>query len=83
MFTKIGKKDELSVIGVSDASYHNDDRSVAGEMIMLGNQKTGKAAPIYWRSGVIRKVCVSPKAAETRALLRLMDDGVHMAKQLS
>ena len=26
---------------------------------------------------------MSPKAAETRALLRLMDDGVHMAKQLS
>ena len=37
---------------------------------------------MYWRSGVIRKVCVSPKAAETRALLRLMDDSVHMAKQL-
>ena len=32
---------------------------------------------------MIRKLCVSPKAAETRALLRLMDDGVHMAKQLS
>ena len=29
------------------------------------------------------KVCVSPMAAETRALLRLMDDGVHIAKQLS
>ena len=83
LFTKIGKKDELSVMGVSDASYHHDDRSMAGELIMLGNQKTGKAAPIYWRSGVIRKVCVSPKAAETRLLLRLMDDGVHMAKQLS
>ena len=26
---------------------------------------------------------MSPKAAETRALLRLMNDGVHMAKQLS
>ena len=26
---------------------------------------------------------MSTKAAETRALLRLMDDGVHMAKQLS
>ena len=52
-------------------------------MIMLGNRRTGRAAPMYWRSGVIRKVCVSPKAAETRALLRLMDDGVHMAKQLS
>ena len=32
---------------------------------------------------MIRKVCVSPKAAETRALLILMDYGVHMAKQLS
>ena len=82
VFTKIGKKEELCVMGVSDASYHNDDRSVAGEMIMLGNKKTGRAAPMYWRSGVIRKVCVSPKAAETRALLRLMDDSVHMAKQL-
>ena len=70
-------------MGVSDASYLQDDRSVAGELIMLGNQKTGKAASTYWRSGVIRKVCVSPKAAETRSLLRLMDGGVHMAKQLS
>ena len=50
---------------------------------MLGNKRIGKAAPIYWRSGVIRKVCVSPKAVETRWPLRLMDDGVHMAKQLS
>ena len=80
VFTKIGEKEELCVMGVSDASYHHDDRSVAGEMIMLGNQRTGKAAPMYWRSGVIRKVCVSPKAAETRALLRLMDDAVHRVR---
>ena len=83
MFTKIGEKEELCVMGVSDASYHHDDRSVAGEMIMLGNKRTGRAAPMYWRSGMMRKVWVSPKAAETRALLRLMDDGVHMVKQLS
>ena len=70
-------------MGVSDASYHHDDRSVAGEMIMLGDRRSRNAALIYWRSGVIRKVCVSPKAAETRALLRLMDDSVHMAKQIS
>ena len=80
LLTKIGDKYELSVKGVSDASYHHDDWSVAGEILMLGNQKTGKAAPIYWRSGVIIKVCVSPKATETRTLLRLMIDGVHMAK---
>ena len=47
LFTKIREKNELSVMGVSDASYHQDDRSVAGESIMLGNHKTGKAAPIY------------------------------------
>ena len=74
LFTKIGEKDELSVIGVSDASYRYGDKSLAGELIMLENQKTGKAAPLYWRSGVIRKVCTSPKAEETRLLLRLMDD---------
>ena len=79
-FSRIGKKEDLCVMGVSDASYHNDERSVAGEMIMLGDRISRNAAPIYWRSGVIRKVCVSPKAAETRALLRLMDDSVHMAK---
>ena len=82
-FSKIGEKEDLCVMGVSDASYHHDDRSVAGEMIVLGYMRSRKAAPIYWRSGVIRKVCVSPKAAETRALLRLMDDSVHMAKQIS
>ena len=82
-FSRLGKIEDLCVMGVSDASYHHDDRSVAGEMIMLGDRRTGRAAPIYWRSGVIRKVCVSPKAAETRALLRMMDDSVHMAKQIS
>ena len=46
LFTRIGEKDELYVIGVSDASYHYDDRSVAGEIIMLGSKKTGKAAPL-------------------------------------
>ena len=35
VFTKIGEKDEFCVIGVSDASYHHDDRSVTGEMITL------------------------------------------------
>ena len=83
VFTKIGQKEDLCIMGVSDASYHCDDRSIAGEMIVLGNTQTGKTAPMYWRSGVIRKVCVSPKVAETRALLRLMDDAVHMAKQVS
>lgn len=68
---------------MSDASYHCDNRSVAEEIIMLGSKKNGKGAPLYWRSGVIRKVCISPKAAETRWLLLLIHNGVHMVKQLN
>ena len=47
MFTKIGEKEELCVMVVSDALYHHDDRSVAREMIMLSNQRTERAAPIF------------------------------------
>ena len=38
---------------------------------------------MYWKLGVIRKVCLSPKAAETRSLLRLVDDSLCLARQLS
>lgn len=60
-----------------DASYHHGDNAVGG------NKKTDAASPIYWKSGVIRKVCTLPKAAETRALMRLVDDGTNLARQVS
>ena len=41
------------------------------------------ASPIFWKSGAIRKVCTLPKAAETRALMRLVDDGTSLARQVS
>ena len=40
-------------------------------------------SPIYWKSGVIRKVCTSPKAAETRALMKLVDNGTSLASQVT
>ena len=52
-------------------------------MILLGNKQTVAASLIYWKSGVIRKVCLSPKAAETRSLTRLVDDSLCLARQLS
>ena len=82
VFKRIGDKKELCIIGVCDASYHCDDKSVAGEIVMLGNKETTDALLIYWKLGVIRKVCMSPKAADTRALIRLVDDGMSMARQL-
>ena len=47
VFKRIGRKEDLCVIGVCDASYHYDDRSVAGEIIMQGNKSNERAAPIY------------------------------------
>ena len=70
-------------MGVCDASYHYDDNSVGGELLMLGNKKTDAALPIFWKSGVIRMVCSSQKAAETRVLMRLVDDRTTLARQVS
>ena len=50
---------------------------------MMGNKKTEDVLPIYSKLGVIRKVCTLPKAAETRALMRLVDDGTSLAIQVS
>ena len=36
---------------------------------------------MYWKSGVIRKICSSPKAAETRGVMKLVDDCINMANQ--
>ena len=83
VFSKIGEKESLCVIGISDVSYHQDDNAVSGELILLGNKKTVAASPLYWKSGVIRKVCLSPKAAETRSLVRVVDDSLCLARQLS
>jgi len=82
VFKKIAEKGNLCVLGISDASYHQDENAVSGEMILLGNTKTVAASPMFWKSGVIRKVCLSPKATETRSLLRLVDDSLCLVGQL-
>merc|ERR1712074_269943 len=74
VFRKIGEKEDLCLIGVTDASYNQTDNAVSGIIIMIGNRKTKAVSPIYWKSGVIRKVCLSPKAAETRSMVKIVDD---------
>ena len=82
-FSRVGDREDVCVLGVSDASYsQTEDKSIAGEIIMLGNEKTTKAVPLFWRSGVIRNVCMSPKAAETRAMVKLADDATYIRRQL-
>ena len=49
----------------------------------MGSRTTKIAFPMYWKSGVIRKICTSPKTAETLGVVKMVDDGVNMTKQLS
>ena len=34
---------------------------------MIGKKKTYMVLTLFWKSGIIRRVCTLPKAAETRA----------------
>ena len=79
-FRKIGKKEDLKIYGLGDASYKCDSKSVGGNLILLGNRKSHKAAPIYWKTKTIKQVCHSAKDAETRNLMKLVDDSVYLAK---
>ena len=50
---------------------------------MLANEKNMDVSPIYWKSGVIKRVCMSPKAVEIRALMKIVDDATNLARQVS
>ena len=38
VFKRVAQKEKMCVIGVSDASYHQEDLSVAGVMKIIGNK---------------------------------------------
>ena len=46
----------MCAIGVSDASLHQENPLVAGVMIMIGNVKNKRVAPVYWKSVVVNRV---------------------------
>ena len=80
VFGKVADKGKLRIIGVSDASYNQEEQSVAGEIIMLGNKDGMNVLQIYWKSGIIRKEFTLPKAGETRGVMKIVDDGVNMTQ---
>ena len=81
-FSSVGPKEDLVVYGLSDASFKADDKSIGGSIIMLGNTSNNSAVPLYWKSKTIAQVCHSAKDAETRSLVKLVDDSKYMAQQL-
>ena len=58
-FSKIGPKEKLMVVGIGDASFKSDDKAIGGVLLFLANEEMTRAAPIYWKSKTIARVCYS------------------------
>ena len=82
VYERVGDKEKLQVIGIVDASYKSDEKSIGGMLIMIADDKMTKASPIMWKSKQIERVCHSSKDAETLAMSKLLDEVVYIAKQL-
>jgi hypothetical protein len=49
-YIKIGKKEDLVIQGLTDASYKPDERSISGQIVALGNKNNHKVSPLFWKS---------------------------------
>ena len=81
-FTKVAKKEDLVLLGLTDASHTSEGNSISGTIVMLGNKKDDSVVPISWRSKTIKKICHSAKAAETRSMVAILDDSQFYAGQM-
>ena len=59
-----------------------DDKAIGGVLLFLSNSSRTKAAPIYWKSKTISRVCYSSKDAETINISKMMEDAIFAARQL-
>ena len=82
VYGRVGDKEKLQVIGVVDASYKSDEKSIGGMLIMIADDRMTVASPIMWKSKQIERVCHSSKDAETLALSKLLDEVTCIARQL-
>ena len=81
-FSKIAPKDDLMIEGIRDASFKLDDKAVVGVLLFLSNTSMTSAAPLYWMSKTISRVCYSSKDAETINISKMMDDAIYAARQV-
>ena len=83
-FRKINPdKKKLYIFGYGDASYRTVDdktRSIEGRVLFLSDGV--RASPLLWKSRRISQVCHSTKEAETRAIDKVTDDGIFLARMI-
>ena len=58
-YGRLGEKEKLQLVGIVDASYKSDEKSVGGIIIMMVNEDMTRASPIFWKSKQIERVCHS------------------------
>ena len=49
----VGKKEDLIICAVSDASFYQTESSIQGEILMLANKNSNVVSPLYWKSKAI------------------------------
>ena len=82
VYGRVGDREDMQVIGMVDASYKSDEKSIGGMLIVLANENMTRASPIMWKSKQIERVCHSSKDAETLAMNKLIDELVYIARQV-
>merc|ERR1712115_311225 len=61
IYRKIGDRENLQVVGIVDASYKPDNKSIGGMIIVLTNENMTIASPLMWKAKQIDRVCHSSK----------------------
>ena len=56
-FEKIGNSEDLMVVGIGDASFKLDEKSVGKGLLFLTNVMMTRASPIYWKTKKTERVC--------------------------
>merc|ERR1712177_51891 len=82
IYGKIGDREALQVVGIVDASYKSDEKSIGGMMIVLTNENMTKASPLMWKAKQIDRVCHSSKDAETLSMTKMIDELTYMSRHV-
>ena len=82
-FTRVGNFEDMKVLAIADGAFCKKEektKSVMGRFVFLTNKEESVVVPIVWKSKTIPIVCKSAKAAETRSIDKVIEDGIYIAR---
>ncbi len=83
--SNLGDFNDCEVVVYTDAAYrnlNNNTDSCGGYIVFIINMKTGKTAPLEWKSGKLKRRVHSTLGAETQALYNGIDAAVGLKRLL-